>query len=500
MLLEMKDIVKDFPGVRALDHVNLTLDYGEILGLVGENGAGKSTLMQILSGVHPAGSYQGEICIDGELYKVSQPSQSVQYGIEMIYQEVSLHLDMTVSENLAIGRWQNKRGFVDWKKIRSDAQEVLKSIRLNVDPDAQVRTLSTSQQQMIAIGRALSHKPRLLIMDEPTSSLTESETKVLFENLHALKQQGISIILISHKLDEIMAHTDRIVVMRDGKVVGEHITERTHPDEIVTETVGRKIGQIYPPKTNSPAGPVMRIENLTVRHPVNKNKNILEGINLTLRKNEVLGIAGLVGAGRSELLNAIFGLGGRIEGKIYLNDQIVQNRNPSESIKNGFALITENRKISGINAVASVANNIVMASYKKLSRCGWVNAREEKQEAEIYRDELHIKAPSLSTLVGTLSGGNQQKVVLAKWLMTKPDILLLDDPTRGIDVGTKNDFYKMIDTLACSGVSCIVVSSEMPELMAMSNRIVVLAGGKIRGEFEREDFDEHKIMNLAMGV
>jgi ABC-type sugar transport system ATPase subunit len=499
-LLEMRGIVKDFPGVRALDDVSIGMEHGEILGLVGENGAGKSTLMKVLSGVYPCSSYDGEICVDGAVCRISDPAHSERLGIEMIYQEISLHLDMSVAENLLLGRWKKKRGFVCWKALYAQAKEILERIHLDVDPTVPVRALSTSQQQLIAIGRALARNPRLLIMDEPTSSLTESETRSLFHNMQSLKAQGIGIILISHKLDEIMAQTDRIVVMRDGRVVGHHITKETNPEEIVSEMVGRHIHSLYPEKSNLPGETLLELKHYKVRHPVNREKLILDDVCLKLKKGEVLGIAGLVGAGRSELMNALFGLGGLISGRTMLKGREVKISGPRDAAKKGFALITEDRKRNGYVGVASVRSNVVMASYDRVSTRGWVRARLEMELAKEYATKLRIKSAVLGRLVNTLSGGNQQKVVLAKWLMTEPEILLLDDPTRGIDVGTKNEFYRMIDEFAASGMSCIVSSSEMPELMALSNRIIVLAGGKVRGEFERSEFDERRIMNLAMGL
>lgn len=499
-LLEMRGIVKEFPGVRALDDVSIVVERGEILGLVGENGAGKSTLMKVLSGAYPCGSYDGEICVDGAACRISEPAHSERLGIEMIYQEVSLHLDMSVAENLLLGRWKKKHGFVSWKALHNEAREILERIHLDVDPAMPVRALSTSQQQLIAIGRALARNPRILIMDEPTSSLTESETRSLFRNMQSLKSQGIGLILISHKLDEIMTQTDRIVVMRDGRVVGRHMTSETDPDQIITETVGRQIHALYPEKSNRPGETLLELEHYKVRHPVNRNKLILDDVCLKLKKGEVLGIAGLVGAGRSELMDALFGLGGLVTGKTILDGREVRISGPRDAIRKGFALITEDRKRNGFVGVASVRNNVVMASYNRVSARGWVRARLEQELAKGYADKMRIKSSALTRLVNTLSGGNQQKVVLAKWLMTEPGILLLDDPTRGIDVGTKNEFYRMIDEFAASGMSCIVSSSEMPELMALSNRIVVLAGGKVRGEFERSEFDERRIMNLAMGL
>jgi ABC-type sugar transport system ATPase subunit len=500
-ILEMRNITKKFPGVVALKDVSFYVKKGEILALVGENGAGKSTLMKILSGSYSHDSYEGSILINGKKMQFANPKQSEDAGIAMIYQEISLHLDLSVAENVFLGKWsKNAAGIVNWRKMRKDARRYIDMVKLEAGPEEILRNLSTSELQLVSIAKALAKEPQILVLDEPTSALTANEADTLFDILKKLKKSGLTSILISHKLDEVFANADRITVLRDGEVISTSDKEEAARDKIVSDMVGRKITGYYPKEAVKIGKSVMRVENFTIPHPYNASKNIVENVSFDLFQSEILGIAGLVGSGRSELVNAIFGSMRRKAGIIYIDGKITEIKRPEDAIKNGIALVTEDRKKNGLIEILSIMHNITIATLRLISRLRVINFKKEKDQAKIYYDKLSIKAPGLDTLVQTLSGGNQQKVVLSKWLLTAPHILLMDEPTRGIDVGAKHEIYKIMTDLVKKGISIIMISSEWPELFAMSDRLLVLAKGRIKGEFKAGECSYEQVMQLATGA
>ena len=497
MVLEMQHITKTFPGVKALDDVSLQAYEGEILSIVGENGAGKSTLMKILSGSYSCDSYAGNILVEGKTMQFHNTRQSEEAGIAMIYQELNMHLDLSVAENIFLGGWKQFGNVIKWNKLYQAATEYLGQLQLDVEPTEILRNLNASKQQLVSIARALSHKPRILILDEPTASMTETESATLFQIMLNLKKQGYTCVLISHKLDEVFAYSDRIVVMRDGKVINNHNREEFDQSRIIAEMVGRKMDNLYP-KCKVPVGEVvMEARDFSVPHPQNAKKKIVEDVSFTVRKGEILGIGGLVGAGRSELVNAVFGIIGKQSGAVMIDGREVQIRKPEDAIREGLALVTEDRKLDGFVGGMSIEENITLASLKAICRYGIINHKKEQLSARKYFDELKIKAADMTVHMETLSGGNQQKAVLSKWLMTKPRVLIMDEPTRGIDVGTKYEIYKIMVELARQGIAIIMISSELPELISMSDRIIVLSGGKVSGELQQEDASQEKVMELA---
>jgi len=501
-ILEMKCISKSFPGVRALADVNIDLQRGEILAICGENGAGKSTLMNILSGSYAEGDFSGEIWIDGHPIKFQSTSDAKKVGIEMIYQEISLHLDLSVAENLLLGTLPNTRfGFIDWQRIRKEAREALSLVGLNVDVATTVRRLSTSQQQLLTIARALIRNPKILVLDEPTSALTESETQNLLSLIRGLRDQGISCIYISHKLEEVFTVADRVVVLRDGRLISTNERGCCSRNQVVEDMVGRRIENLFPKETVEIGAEVLRVEDLSVPHPFTSRKKILDGVSFSVRKGEILGIAGLVGSGRSELLGAIFReITEGVRGRMYLEGKEVHFASPGSAKRNGLGLLTENRKRSGLVGTMDIAGNISLASLQQILRGTFISHSKERDLAESYSQKLSIRAPSIATNVMRLSGGNQQKVVLAKWLCTRPKVLLLDEPTRGIDVGAKVDIYRLMTDLAKEGVAIVLVTSEMPELIAMSDRLIVLSNGKIRKEIAGGNVTQEEIMAAIANV
>ena len=496
-LLEMRNITKKFPGVTALRDVSIHANAGEILAIVGENGAGKSTLMKILSGAYPADTYEGIILVDGRDVSFRSPQDSENIGIAMIYQEIHTHLDLSVAENVFLGNWPKKAGRVQWDLMNSEASKYLSMAGLEVNPRQTVRELNTSQQQLLSIAAALARQPRILVLDEPTSALTEKESVRLFEILHRLKSEGIASLLISHKLDEVFANADRITVLRDGQMISDTGIGKADRDRIIADMVGREITDLFP-KEEVPIGDIfLEVKGFTVPHPFNPHKDIIQDAAFSVRKGEILGIAGLVGAGRSELVNAIFGKDSHKAGEVYLDGEKLSIRNPGDAIRNGLALVTEDRKVDGFVSVLDVKSNTTLASLKAVSRRGRLLRKRERTEAGRWFDKLKVKANNLETILATLSGGNQQKVVLAKWLMTNPRLLILDEPTRGIDVGAKQEIYRIMTDLVKQGISIIMISSELPELISMSDRVVILSGGRITGELDRHDLSPEQIMHYA---
>jgi len=501
VVLRMKNITKKFFAVTALRDVSLDLQPGEIHALVGENGAGKSTLMKILSGSYPSNSYEGSIEVDGERVHFMSTHDAERAGIEMIYQEISLNPDLSVAENIFLGKLPRRAvsWFVDWKKTHLLAHEALARVGLDVATGAAVRLLSTSQQQMISIAKALYRKPRILVLDEPTSALTEKETATLMRIIQGLKDQGISCIYISHKLEEVFNIADRITVLRDGSVISTTPRAAVEASRVVEDMVGRKIEMMYP-KVPVPLGEeVLRVEGLTVPSHI-PGKKIVESLSFSLRAGEILGLGGLVGSGRSEVVNALFGSYRRTAGRIFLNGREVTIGSPRDAIRHRLGLLTEDRRVSGFVGTMAIRENVSLASFRKIFGRLFIKRGVERQEVQDLSAQLNIKTPSIETNVLALSGGNQQKVVLAKWLMTDVRVLFLDEPTRGIDVGAKVEVYNLMTELARKGVAIVMISSELPELLAMCDRYIVLYGGAIRGEFSRAEVTEHNFMSAATGV
>ncbi|MDO4343675.1 MAG: sugar ABC transporter ATP-binding protein [Eubacteriales bacterium] len=500
--LEMSHITKRFPGVTALDDVSIKAYEGETLALLGENGAGKSTLMKILSGFYPAGSYDGEIRVDGKKAAFMNTSQSEKAGIAMIYQELNMHNEITVAENLFLGHWRkNKWGAIDWKGLYQEAGNYLETVGLGfVKPDAPLRTLNPSQQQLVAIAKALTADPEILVLDEPTAALSEEESENLYRILEKLKANGLTCLLISHKLDEVFAHAQRMVVMRDGRVIGEHDTKEAKLDLIISEMIGRTLEDYYPGRETSLGEILFEARNISVPYPYNRSRNIVSGVNFKVRKGEILGICGLVGSGRSELVNAIFGKLPVTGGELYMDGKRYFPKNPKDAIEKKIALVTEDRKADGMVGMLSISQNLTLSSLKKVASHGIINKKTERSECGHYFEKLHVKAQNMSVLVQTLSGGNQQKVVLGRCLMAGPRLLILDEPTRGIDIGAKNEIYKIMNSLAGEGISIIMISSEMPELLSMSNRLLLLANGKCLGEVAADRYTEEEIMKLITGA
>ncbi len=498
IVLEMKNITKRFPGVLALDRVNLQVRKGEIHALCGENGAGKSTLMKILSGSYHEGEYEGEISVNGTVCHFQNPADSEQAGIGMIYQEISMHPDMSIAENMFLGKWPRKKnGIVDWKRMKEDSELYLDMVGLEVSPDMILRQLGASQQQLVSIARALSKHPQILILDEPTSPLTSKEASKLFDILNVLKEKGIACVLITHKMDEVFAHADSVSVIRDGKSISSHLLSETTSSEIIKDMVGREIMNFYPKEVVEIGSAIMGVHDFSVRHPSIPGRKIIDHVSFELRKGEILGLAGLVGAGRSELVNAIFGKDVKLEGTIFIENKPVEIRSPKDAINYGIALVTEDRKADGIVAGMSISENITMPNLQAVSKHGILSLKEEEKYSEKYFRELHVKATSQKALLQQLSGGNQQKVIIAKWMARNPKILILDEPTRGIDVATKYEIYKIMVELAKRGIGIIMISSELPELMSMSDRILVISSNKIAGELSRNEFSQERIMAMS---
>lgn len=491
-VLEMKNITKEFPGVRALNDVSLSLRPGSVHALMGENGAGKSTLMKCLFGIYAKDS--GVILHNGKEVNYTCTLDAINDGVAMIHQELYPEPHLSVQENVWIGRLPTKHGMIDYKKMNADTRELFDKLKMDLDPKALVRTLSVSKTQSIEIAKAVSHNAEVIIMDEPTSSLTENEVEHLFRIINDLREQGVAIVYISHKMDEIKRIADEISIMRDGNMIGTWPAAELSTDDIIRNMVGRDMSNRFPPKTNTPGEVIMEVEDYS-----SANERSFQNISFNLRKGEVLGIGGLVGAQRTELVESIFGLRPIKAGVLKVHGKTVKIKDPSSAMDNHIALLTEDRKGSGIFPVLGVGENIYVASYKRLAKkfLGYINGKECSRLADENIKKLNVKTPSAKTPINSLSGGNQQKALLARWLMTEPDILLLDEPTRGIDVGAKFEIYKLIDDLAAQGKAVVVISSEMPELMGVADRIMVMCEGKLAGFVEGEEMQEENIMRLA---
>lgn len=497
----MKAISKLFPGVKALDGVSLDLERAEIHALVGENGAGKSTLMKILGGVYPYPQYGGEIFIDEKLKHFGSVRDAEKANIAVIYQELSLVQEMTVGENIFLGREPRKFGVIRWEELYRRAQNLLDDLHLSIDPHMAVRSIGIGQQQLVEIAKALSQNAQILVLDEPTAALTDGEVKTLFGILEKLKARGVGMIYISHKLGEVFRISDRITVLRDGKTVGTNRANEWTEPQIIARMVGREVGNIFPVIEHDKGEVVFEAEHFSVADPNLAGKKLVDDVSFAVRKGEVLGIAGLMGAGRSDLLMAIFGAhAGRASGKLKLNGHDLQITSPADAIRQGIGFVTEDRKRFGLVLDQTILNNMTLAGLQKLSGRFVTSVDAEAAAGERAMKDLRIKANSAFTIAGTLSGGNQQKVVLAKWLLTNPRVLFLDEPTRGIDVGAKQEIYAQINKLAQSGLAIILVSSELPEVLGLSDRIVVLHEGRVTGEFTRQEATPEAVMHCATGT
>ena len=486
LLMKMRGITKRYGGILALDNVDLDLYKGELLCLLGENGAGKSTLMKILSGVEQP--TDGEINIDNQ--KVSIPNAEIAHriGISTVYQELIQFPDMTISENIFMGRHPKKMGLCDFNELHNRTQALMDRVGIQFDPTTYVRKLSVAQRQLVEIMKAVSFNSRIIIFDEPTSSLTTEETRILFRIIADLKRNGVSIIYISHRLEDIFAIGDRAVVLRDGRNSGEGFVKDLTRDDIIAMMVGRNLDNQFPKVIASKGAEVLRVENIC-------NSRIF-GASFSLHAGEVLGFGGLVGAGRTELMRAIMGLD-KASGEIYLDGKRIHNKSPQQAIKNRFAMLPEDRKDQGLVLIRSILHNLEMSHLPALSMAGFMRSDAERENARRFMKELRIKAASMHQLAGALSGGNQQKVVLGKCLAIRPRILILDEPTRGIDVGSKAEIYEIMNQLAAAGVAIIMVTSELPELLNMSDRIIVMSEGRITGEMDASSSTEESIMQLA---
>ena len=499
-ILEMRGITKTFPGVKALENVNLAVRRGEIHAICGENGAGKSTLMKVLSGVYPHGSYDGEIVYDGKVSTFGGIRDSEHVGIVIIHQELALVPYLSIAENIFLGNEiRGRGGLIDWNKANAEAARLLDEVGLRENPVTPVGQLGVGKQQLVEIAKALSKDVRLLILDEPTAALNDNDSAHLLDLLRRLRERGITCIMISHKLNEITAVSDNVTVIRDGKTVETlslHAGEVTQ-ERIIRGMVGRDLESYYPERESRPGEEVLRVEDWTVWHPTQERK-IVDGAALTVRAGEVVGIAGLMGAGRTELAMSLFGraYGRNISGRMYVHGKEVRPRNVAEAIDAGIAYATEDRKHYGLNLIEDIRRNVSAAALEKLASRGFVNGNEEIKVAEGYRRDMNIKAPSVASVVGKLSGGNQQKVVLSKWLYTDPEVLILDEPTRGIDVGAKYEIYTIINRLVASGKAVLVISSELPELLGICDRIYTLSAGRITGEVPVGQATQENLMEL----
>jgi D-xylose transport system ATP-binding protein len=499
-LLEMREIKKEFPGVKALDGVTFDLHEGEFHALVGENGAGKSTLMKVLSGVYPYGTYGGDILVEGEVRHFHNIRQAEEAGIAIIFQELSLVKELTVAENIFLGREPAHFGVINWSEVYSRSAKLLKDLNLPLDPRTQVGNLGIGQQQLVEIAKALSHNARILVLDEPTAALTESEVETLFSILRDLKSRGVGMIYISHKLGEVFVMSDRITVLRDGRTVGTESTLALDKDRVISLMVGREVGDIFPVTTHDLGDTALEVRGLTAYDPDVADKKLVDNVSFRVRKGEVLGIAGLMGAGRSELLMTIFGAWrGRNAGEFLVEGKKVDIGSPADAIENGIGFVTEDRKRFGLILDQTILDNSTLAGLKRISGAFVTHRSRETVATRKVMKSLRVKASSPLTIAGTLSGGNQQKVVLGKWLLTEPKVLFLDEPTRGIDVGAKQEIYAEINKLAASGVAIVMVSSELPEVLGLADRILVLHEGKLTGEFTRSEATPEKVMVAATG-
>ncbi|WP_435869617.1 multiple monosaccharide ABC transporter ATP-binding protein [Actinoplanes xinjiangensis] len=497
-LLEMRSITKEFPGVRALSDVSLVVESGQIHAICGENGAGKSTLMKVLSGVHPHGTYSGEIVYQGQECRFGDIRASEHAGIVIIHQELALVPGMSITENIFLGNEPRRWGRIDWKAANHRAIELMNLVGLREDPDTLVKDIGVGKQQLVEIAKAFAKDVRLLILDEPTAALNETDSRHLLDLLRGFKERGITSIMISHKLNEVEAVADAITILRDGRTI-ETITVAggdVDEDRIVRGMVGRDLQSRFPEHEPNIGEVFFEVRDWTVRHPISAERLVCKNSSFTVRRGEIVGFAGLMGAGRTELAMSVFGrsYGVHLGGKIFKDGREVEIRSVAEAIRNGLAYVSEDRKAIGLNLLDDVKTSVVAAKLSKITRHGVLDEAAQYHEAESYRKNLRIKTPTVDEPVTRLSGGNQQKVVLAKWMFTDPDLLILDEPTRGIDVGAKYEIYGIIQRLADEGRGVVLISSELPELIGLCDRIYTVAEGTITGEVARRDADPELLM------
>jgi methyl-galactoside transport system ATP-binding protein len=489
-LLEMKSIDKTFPGVKALNRVDLRLEAGTIHALMGENGAGKSTLMKCLFGIYKADA--GEIRVEGRVVNFGGPRDAMESGVSMVHQELNQVLMRSVMENIWLGRFPKRYGFVSHREMYDKTKAIFDELEIDVNPRALIGKLSVSQRQMVEIAKAVSYNAKILVLDEPTSSLTNEEVEHLFRIIKKLRSDGVGIIYISHRMEEILKISDKVTIMRDGGRIGTESADALTIDRIITMMVGRDLTHRFPPKTNAPGEDLLAVEGLSGMYPPT-----CRDISFTLRRGEILGVAGLVGSRRTELLETVFGIARHSSGTILKDGRRVYNRNSAEAIRNGFAMLTEERRATGIFGGLDVTFNSVIANINSYKRWGFLSNRKMYADTRWVIENLKVKTPTRKTHIRNLSGGNQQKVIIGRWLLTKPDVLLLDEPTRGIDVGAKAEIYQLIINLAREGKGIIVVSSEMPELLGISDRIMVMSGGRLSGILDGKEATQEEIMRLA---
>ncbi|WP_199281055.1 multiple monosaccharide ABC transporter ATP-binding protein [Salinibacterium sp. CAN_S4] len=498
-ILEMRSITKTFPGVKALQEVTLEVGRGEIHAICGENGAGKSTLMKVLSGVYPHGSYEGDIVFENEVVSFKDIRDSESVGIVIIHQELALSPYLSIAENIFLNNEvRGALGLIDWNKTNDEAAKLLARVGLRENPTTRIMDIGVGKQQLVEIAKALSKRVKLLILDEPTAALNDDDSDHLLDLILHLKEQGITSIIISHKLNEIKKIADSVTVIRDGKTIETIEKSEVTEERIIKDMVGRDLEHRYPDHTPHIGDEILRVENWTAHHPQDPTRVMVDNVNLNVRRGEIVGIAGLMGAGRTEFAMSLFGrsYGSRITGKVFKNGQEIQTRTVSEAIKNGLAYATEDRKQYGLNLIEDIKRNISMAALDRLSSLGLVNDNEEFKVANEYRTSMNIKAPTVLAKTGKLSGGNQQKVVLSKWIYSNPDVLILDEPTRGIDVGAKYEIYTIINKLAAEGKGVIVISSELPELLGICDRIYAISEGRITGELPIEKANPEALLKL----
>ncbi|MCE5342318.1 MAG: sugar ABC transporter ATP-binding protein [Eubacteriales bacterium] len=490
VIVELKNIRKEFPGVVALNHVNLTLRAGRVHALVGENGAGKSTLMKILSGTYA--SYGGEVLLDGKSLRFAHERDALDKGIAIVPQELNPIPEMTIAENIFLGREPMKRkGIINRKERSRLTKDYLASLGLDYDPETKMWKLSVAQRQMVEIIKAISRNSRVIIMDEPTSALTGVETRQLFAQIEMLKQKGIAIVFISHKLDEVYAIGDDVTVLRDGEMISTGLLKDVTQDHLIAMMVGREVKDIYPPLPVAGSEPLLIVKGLS-------SKDVFEDVSFEIHKGEIVGFAGMMGAGRSEIARAVFGLDRHSSGTIIMDGKTLRIKSPRDAIKNSIAMVTEDRAAYGFVGVRSIKDNIVLPNCDLFSKHGILNVKTIKAKVTDICRKLSVKAASIETLAGTLSGGNQQKLVLSKWLVRNVKLLILDEPTRGIDVGAKQEIYRLIAELAASGIGVLLIASEMPEVLSMSHRVEVITNGHIIGELSRAEATQDKVMKMIV--
>ena len=491
-LLSISELSKSFSGIKVLDDVQLNVRSGSVHALMGENGAGKSTMMKCLFGIYRQDA--GRFYLEGDQFNFVDPKHALEHGVSMVHQELNQVTQRTISDNIWLGRYPKKGFIVDEKTMYRNSKSLFEKLGIHLDPNLKLGALSVSQRQMVEIAKAVSYDAKIIVLDEPTSSLTENEVTMLFNIIRVLKEQGVGVIYISHKMDEIFEVSDEVTVLRDGRYIGTDSIDNLSMDKIVSMMVGRDLDHRFPPKTNKPGDVHMEIRNVTTKYPP-----IVRDVNFKLRRGEILGIAGLVGAGRTELLESLFGARTLEQGEILIDGEKIDNKTPQKSINNHFALLTEERRSTGIYPVADIVFNSTIAnvrSYK--NRLGLLKDQAMMDDTDMQIGNMRIKTPSRHEQIRDLSGGNQQKVIIGRWLLTNPDVLLLDEPTRGIDVGAKFEIYQLIIKLAESGKSVVVVSSEMPELIGITNRIIVMSNLRMAGIVETDKTDQTEIFNLAM--